>query len=39
MISSIQAFELIVEELVKFGFNKVQAPWTLYIFKFNTVID
>lgn len=39
MISSIQEFESIVEELVKFGFNKVQAPWTLYHPKFNTVID
>lgn len=39
MISSIQEFESIVEELVKLGFNKVQAPWTLYHPKFNTVID
>ena len=39
MISSIQEFESIVEELVKFGFNKAQAPWTLYHPKFNTVID
>lgn len=39
MISSIQEFESIVEELVKFGFNKVEAPWTLYHPKFNTVID
>ena len=39
MISSIQEFESIVEDLVKFGFNKVQAPWTLYHPKFNTVID
>jgi predicted nucleotidyltransferase len=39
MISSIQEFELIVEELVKFGFNKVQAPWTLYHHNYNTVID
>jgi predicted nucleotidyltransferase len=39
MISSIQEFELIVEELLKFGFNKVEAPWTLYHPNFNTVID
>lgn len=39
MISSIQEFESIVEELVKLGFNKVQAPWTLYHPKFKTVID
>jgi predicted nucleotidyltransferase len=39
MISSIEEFESIVDELVKFGFNKVQAPWTLYHHKFNTVID
>lgn len=39
MISSIQEFESIVEELVELGFNKVQTPWTLYHSKFNTVID
>ena len=39
MISSIQEFELIVEELIKFGFNKVEAPWTLYHHQYNTVID
>jgi predicted nucleotidyltransferase len=39
MISSIQVFESIVEELIKFGFNKVEAPWTLYHHDYNTVID
>ena len=39
MISSIQEFELIVEELGKHDFNKVAAPWTLYNDKFNIVID
>lgn len=39
MISSFKEFDSIVAELVKFGFNKVQAPWTFYHPKFNTVID
>ncbi len=39
MISSIKEFEKIVEELIKFGFNKVEAPWTLYHHDYNTVID
>ncbi len=39
MISSIQEFETVVEELLKHGFNKVEAPWTLYHDKFNIVID
>lgn len=39
MISSIKEFEAVVEELLKYGFNKVEAPWTLYNDKFNIVID
>ncbi len=39
MISSIQEFEAVVEELLKHGFNKVEAPWTLYNNKFNIAID
>lgn len=39
MIASIQEFELIVEELNNYGFNKVEAPWTLYNNKFNVAID
>ncbi len=39
MISSIKDFENIVEELGKDGFNKVEAPWTLYHPKYNVVID
>lgn len=39
MISSIQEFKLIVEELDKHGFNKVEAPWTLYNDRFNIAID
>lgn len=39
MLSSIQEFELIVQELSNYGFNKVEAPWTLYNEKFNVVID
>ncbi|MFD0762843.1 nucleotidyl transferase AbiEii/AbiGii toxin family protein [Lutibacter aestuarii] len=39
MISSIQEFESIVEELSNYGFNKVEAPWTLYNDNFNIVID
>ncbi|MFZ2283537.1 MAG: nucleotidyl transferase AbiEii/AbiGii toxin family protein [Lutibacter sp.] len=39
MISSIQEFETIVDELVNHGFNKVEAPWTMYNDKFNIVID
>tara|TARA_R110000868_G_scaffold144150_1_gene362918 strand:- start:41453 stop:42166 length:714 start_codon:yes stop_codon:yes gene_type:complete len=39
MISSIKEFETIVKELGNFGFNKVEAPWTLYNDEFNIVID
>jgi predicted nucleotidyltransferase len=39
MISSIQEFEAVVEALLKNGFNKVEAPWTLYNNKFNIAID
>lgn len=39
MISSIKDFDTIVTELVKYGFNKVQAPWTLYHPKYNVAID
>lgn len=39
MISSIKEFEAIVGELEEHGFNKVEAPWTLYNPKFNIVID
>ncbi|MEW4922212.1 nucleotidyl transferase AbiEii/AbiGii toxin family protein [Algibacter sp. 2305UL17-15] len=39
MISSIQEFEAVVEELLNYGFNKVEAPWTLYHDKFNIAID
>lgn len=39
MISSIQEFETIVEELDNYGFNKVEAPWTLYNDEYNVAID
>jgi len=39
MISSIQEFEAVVEALLKYGFNKVEAPWTFYNDKFNIAID
>ncbi len=39
MISSIQEFEAVVEALLKYGFNEVEAPWTLYNDKFNIAID
>lgn len=39
MISSIREFETIIEELSNYGFNKVEAPWTLYNESFNVVID
>lgn len=39
MIASLQEFKTIVEELSNYGFNKVEAPWTLYNDKFNVVID
>jgi len=39
MISSIQEFESIVQELENYGFNKVEAPWTLYNNNFNIAID
>ena len=39
MISSIKQYETIVEELRKHGFEKVNAPWTLYNSNYNVVID
>lgn len=39
MISSVQEFDAVVEALLKYGFNKVEAPWTLYNDKFNIAID
>ncbi len=39
MISSIKQFETVVEKLLKYGFNKVEAPWTLYNDKYNIAID
>lgn len=39
MIASIQEYEAVVEALLKYGFNKVEAPWTLYNDKFNIAID
>ncbi|MEH6705796.1 MAG: nucleotidyl transferase AbiEii/AbiGii toxin family protein [Galbibacter orientalis] len=39
MIASIQEFEAVVEALLKYGFNKVEAPWTLYNDRFNIAID
>ncbi|ALJ04492.1 hypothetical protein APS56_04760 [Pseudalgibacter alginicilyticus] len=39
MISSIQEFEAVVEALLKYGFNKVEAPWTLYNDRLNIAID
>lgn len=39
MISSAGVFDSIVNELNKHGFNKVQAPWTLYHPGYNVAID
>lgn len=39
MISSIEEFETVVDELAHYGFNKVEAPWTLYNPTFNIIID
>jgi len=40
MISSIQEFEIIAKELMKYGFNNVKdSPWRFYNGKFNIVID
>ena len=39
MIASIQEFEAVVEALLKYGFNKVETPWTLYNDTFNIAID
>jgi predicted nucleotidyltransferase len=39
MIASIQEFEAVVEVLLKYGFNKVEAPWMQYNDKFNIAID
>lgn len=39
MVSSIQQYEEIIEELEKRGFNKVKAPWTVYSKKYNVIID
>ena len=39
MISSINEFKEIIKKLADHGFNKVEAPWTLYSPKYNIVID
>ncbi len=39
MLSSINEYEEVVEELVKRGFTKVKAPWTLYHSEYNVAID
>jgi len=39
MISSLKEFEAVVSELTEHGFNKVQAPWTMFNPKFNIAID
>lgn len=39
MISSLEDFENVVADLEHFGFNKVEAPWTVYHPKYNIAID
>jgi predicted nucleotidyltransferase len=39
LLSDIEQFEAVVHGLVKHGFTKVEAPWTLYHPQFNLVID
>ncbi len=39
MVSSISQYDQIVENLVKNGFNRVEAPWTLYHKEYNVAID
>lgn len=39
MISSIADFENVVDEMVKVGFHKAKAPWTLYHKDFDLAID
>lgn len=39
MISTIEQYEQLGDTLVKYGFNRVQAPWTFYSMHFNAVVD
>jgi predicted nucleotidyltransferase len=39
MISNFEQFEEVIDELKKFGFNKVKAPWTIYHPEFNVAVD
>ena len=39
MISSLQQYQELVEDLLKVGFSKVEAPWTLVHREFNAVVD
>lgn len=39
MISSMEQFEMVVNVLEQYGFNKVKAPWTIYHPKFNVAVD
>lgn len=39
MLSSIAAYEEIVDQLVDRGFNRVKAPWTLFHEQYNVAID
>jgi len=39
MISSVKQFDKVVDELERYGFNKVKAPWTLYHSDFRIAID
>lgn len=39
MISTLQQFEEVVNDLVKVGFNKVKAPWTIIHPEYDVVVD
>jgi predicted nucleotidyltransferase len=39
MVSTIDEYDEIMQELVKLGFNKAKAPFTLYHPEYNTVVD
>jgi predicted nucleotidyltransferase len=39
MISTIEQYEQLGDTLVKYGFSRVQAPWTFYSMDFNAVVD
>ncbi len=39
MVSSLNEYDALSQSLIERGFNKVKAPWTFYVEKFNIAVD